>query len=422
MAVLKESSCFLLVAIIVVLNGVSGVPVKPEPSKLEIVVDGAELKPEFISESKTPDIPVTLIPNPDGLLHFYALPVGQGDSHVIQCPNGDLSIMDLGTSDGVAQGFWSTNQIVSFLNGHFHRIKNVIISHLHTDHYSMYANVLSTARDLSGLTNVYTSCTYASMPAALQNWLTAIGAVNKVRTFNGGAPCGPFRPVCGALNLCPGNAAVVTKVFGANLENCVGTNRNIDSVVFKVTYNQVSVFFNGDFEDSTSSETANGVQKAMVDYYGAEMKCTVYKISHHGAQNLANKKITCHAHAPKAIFVSGSALSSYRHPRCDIINNFVDEVKTLCRPLETNTASAFYCGVHTGGTNAQKLQSTYTCGPTSAGYTTVTGNTLAIYTTMPEVNTMNMIQFNTDGSRWGFVNNFSPRVMNNFEDNPVDNI
>lgn len=414
MAVLKGALCFcfLLTEFIFMLNGVSGIALKPEIilEKPELSAKEGDVRIDTIGESKSGDIPVPNIPTADGLLHFYALPVGQGDAHVIQCPNGDLTLMDLGTSDGVNNGFWASTQIVNFLQGSFHRVRNVVISHNHVDHYSFYSSVLSTARDLSGLTNIYISCTYNTLPSALQTWLTSIGAVNKVRTFNGGAPCGPFRANCGNINLCPSNPSVVTKVFGANLENCVGTNRNIDSIVFKVTYNQVSVFFNGDFEDSTSNENENGVQKAMVDFYGAEMKVTVYKLSHHGAQNLANKKITCNAHAPKAIFVSGNSLFSYRHPRCDIINTFINEVRTLCRPLETNTGSAFYCGVHTGGTNAQKLQSTYTCGPTSSGYTTVTGNTLAIYTTMPDVNTMNMIQFNTDGSRWGFINNFSPKL------------
>jgi len=55
------------------------------------------------------------IPEPDGRLHIYALPVGQGDAHVIQCPSGTLSINDLGTSDGVANGFWHNTELIAFL-------------------------------------------------------------------------------------------------------------------------------------------------------------------------------------------------------------------------------------------------------------------------------------------------------------------
>ena len=46
------------------------------------------------SEQKAP----VLQANGDGQLHIYALPVGQGDGTVIQCPNGDITIVDLGSS------------------------------------------------------------------------------------------------------------------------------------------------------------------------------------------------------------------------------------------------------------------------------------------------------------------------------------
>jgi hypothetical protein len=54
------------------------------------------------------------LPEPDGMLHVYALPVGQGDSHVFQCPSGALSIIDLGTSDSSTAGFWFTPELRAF--------------------------------------------------------------------------------------------------------------------------------------------------------------------------------------------------------------------------------------------------------------------------------------------------------------------
>ena len=66
-----------------------------------------------------------------------------------------------------------------------------------------------------------------------------------------------------------------------------------------------------------------GPQKTLVDYYGDEMKVTVLKLSHHGAQNLANKPVSRDAQAPKATFVSGNPWYSYSHPRCDITDAFI---------------------------------------------------------------------------------------------------
>ena len=32
-------------------------------------------------------------------MHVYALPVGQGDAQVIQCPDGTLSLYDMGSNE-----------------------------------------------------------------------------------------------------------------------------------------------------------------------------------------------------------------------------------------------------------------------------------------------------------------------------------
>ena len=75
------------------------------------------------------------IPAPDGLFHIYALPIGQGAARVIQCPSGTLNIFDMGTSDDSTAGFWYTNEVRNFLNGNFHLIRNIILTHNHFDHY-----------------------------------------------------------------------------------------------------------------------------------------------------------------------------------------------------------------------------------------------------------------------------------------------
>jgi len=361
--------------------------------------------------------PVPQIPTPDGKLHVYALPVGQGDAHVIQCPNGDLSIIDMGTSDAASARFWAANEITGFLAGSFQRIKNVLITHNHADHTSMLANVLTAGQGMGGLVNVYVSCTFADMTTALQTWINNIGAANKVRTFNGGRACGPNGVSCGNLALCPGDNSVVAKVFAVNLEQCVNSNKNIDSIVFKITHGTVSILFNGDFEDATSNLAENGPQKSLVDYYGNEMRVTIYKISHHGAQNLANKRITLNAHVPKAVFVSGNTwYTSYRHPRCDIFDKLLNEVKTLCKPTETNAANAFFCSVHpmSGVVPNDRVQRTYTCGENTTsingGSRTVTNNEFAIFTTVPDANNLNVIKLSSDGTRWGFTNNISPLI------------
>jgi hypothetical protein len=362
-------------------------------------------------------IPGTHVPVADGNLHFYMLPVGQGDAHVIQCPNGDLSIMDLGSSNGANAGFWFTNQIVNFLQGQFHLIKNVIHSHNHDDHYKFIPLVLTTANGLTSLENFYISCTPDDFRDVIKTWVTNIKAEDKIRMFNSGKPCGPNGVSCGPMNLCPSDPDVVVKVLGVNLDNCAPTNINIGSIVFKITHKDVSMMFNGDFEDHTTNANENGPQKSLVDYYGDEMKVTVHKISHHGAQTLANKPVSNAAHAPKAVFVSANGdFSNYRHPRCDVLDSFI-RYDTLCKPLERDPSSKYYCGAHprSGLIPEDKLQSVYWCGEVNAGtndgFRYVNGNDWAIYSTTPSRTTMNLVEFISDGVNWGFVNYMSP-IMN----------
>ena len=78
---------------------------------------------------------VSAIPAPDGLLHIYSLPVGQGDARVIQCPSGTLTVVDTGTNDGVAQGFWHITELKAYFQGSYNLIRNIILSHDHQDHY-----------------------------------------------------------------------------------------------------------------------------------------------------------------------------------------------------------------------------------------------------------------------------------------------
>jgi len=77
------------------------------------------------------------------------------------------------------------------------------------------------------------------------------------------------------------------------------------------------------------------------------MVVTVYKLAHHGAQLLANKLITCLAHRPKAIFASSNPWRKvFLHPRCDVINRFINIVKTLCMPEVTDPNDPSYCSQH----------------------------------------------------------------------------
>ncbi|ELT89866.1 hypothetical protein CAPTEDRAFT_200554 [Capitella teleta] len=353
------------------------------------------------------------IPDPDGLLHIYALPIGQGDTNIIQCPDGSLTVYDFGSSNKESPGFWGTPEISGFLENRFSDIVNVIVTHNHYDHYSYLGDVLHSGQDMGGLENVFISCTADVMASPIGDWLQDIGASEKLRTFNDGRACGMNGVDCGSVPLCPNDETIRAKVMAANYgDQCEGGNPNIDSVVIKIVYDEVSVLLNGDFEDFTSDWSEEGPQFDMASYYGEELQVTVYQISHHGASSLANKPVIRDVIHPKALFVSGNFWYGYGHPRCSIFDGFIEyvPVKTLCKPGD-DANGEFYCGEHVNPSLPidERVQSTYTCGESSTEARLVTDNDYAIYTTTPTENSINLITFSTDGINWGFQNNIQAR-------------
>ena len=350
------------------------------------------------------------MPDPDGNLHIYKLPTGQGGAHIIQCPDGDLTVFDQGANDEGDPRFMQGSHIQEFLAGKTDRVINVLFSHNHLDHYSMIADTFPTAASISGLQNIYISCTSRDMAADINTWVNTIGASALVREFNNGRECGPVGPACDDIPLCPNSAGVRGQVLAVNLgQHCSdGGNKNMDSIYLKISYGSFSVHLQGDFEDETSTESENGPQKWLVDFYGAELQATVYSLSHHGASSLSNKAVMRNAVRPKAIFSNGNPWYSYNHPRCILFDEFANTTQTICKPGVTDTASPYYCGEHVYPSvpAAQRVQVTYTCGfSTSATIERETryNNDWAFYTTIPDETTINIIKLSTDGTRWGFT-------------------
>jgi len=88
-------------------------------------------------------------------------------------------------------------------------------------------------------------------------------------------------------------------------------------------------------------------------------------------------------------------------------------VGSICKPTIGDVASPLYCGLHPYDNFPveQHVQRTYTCGYSGGALRTVNDNDYAIYTTVPDQNTLNLVELVVDGpgNRWGFVNNFMPK-------------
>ncbi len=334
------------------------------------------------------DDPGAHIPDADGQLHVYFMPIGQGDAAVIQCPGGSLNVYDWGSSNERDDRFWAGPELRDYLDGRIGDIRTIVVTHHHWDHYSLLPDTFPSEDELSGLENIYIACTEDNMAPVMAEWVDDINGHSKLRLFNGGDHCGTNDVECGTLDVCPGDD-VETFVMTANMEGgCPADgNRNIDSIVTKFSFGGLIILMPGDFEDPTSDADADGPQKEMVEYYGSELVTPVYHVAHHGATNLANKLVWLEGVAPDAIVASGDAWYEYGHPRCLMIDRLLDDVGSLCEPGSS-------CP------DGSSIQDTYTCGLSTTEFETRTGNTHAIYTTTPDQSNMNLIEVASTGSSW----------------------
>ena len=75
-----------------------------------------------------------VLPKPDHSLHFYGLPLGSGDGSIVQCPGGDLIILNLGHK---SQNAWSPNMVKTYLQYQLFQVTTIIVTRGMASHYNM---------------------------------------------------------------------------------------------------------------------------------------------------------------------------------------------------------------------------------------------------------------------------------------------
>ena len=254
------------------------------------------------------------IPDADNQLHIYALPVGQGDCTVIQCPkaNGDpvkgtVSIIDAGSSTkdlGI-----NGQDIAGYLAGT--QLQYVFLTHADADHLNYMDDILmSRNHDV----DVIHPCSWNKYGC----YINSINAVSQIVPYCYNiATCSK---VFKDLNLCPNqpnNANRVTlSVVASAVGGCDGNKaNNEDSLIVKITYGQTSTLITGDFE-LTPNDMNQFLQVA-----GADLRSNIYKLSHHGAYNgKANQEQFLDAVDAQYVFSSSGYM--YGHPRCEIYDYY----------------------------------------------------------------------------------------------------
>ena len=254
-------------------------------------------------------------------LEVHALPVGQGDCTVIYCPNGDNAVLfDCGSVAGGDNRF-----VPEYIQNYFSKVKHitVIISHGDQDHYNYLPKVFPLKSDIfKKIQKVITGGPASDCSCKKTNiieWLNEFKNANKLI---------PTGPTYGGLSV---------EDLNKNNNFCEDTDikfhfiaagsqgkKNERSIVMQLSRkdNPSTLLFPGDMEYKTADKLATEPLTKV------QLKSTHYKIAHHGASTLANKKEWLDAIEPEEAHVSCVYYGSFGHPRCAVIEMLVPKLGT----------------------------------------------------------------------------------------------
>ena len=245
-----------------------------------------------------------MLPTANADLNIYALPVGQGDCTVIQCPTqfgGEITIVDIGSKKSKT-GFTS-DKLMHYLYGQ--RIEYLFLTHQDKDHINYVQELFSKLSEQNiPYPIVYHSCPWDRYGIEVPNL--------DHREIKHCCPCG-------SINICQGN--VDLKVVASALNNCppAPISPNGDSIVLKVNYQGTNVFLPGDFEGNED----------LINYFLANagnIQSKVMRLSHHGADNnKANTKAFLEAVNPIHAFSSSGLNTVYGHFRCSLYDTLIED-------------------------------------------------------------------------------------------------
>lgn len=248
------------------------------------------------------------IVNVDGEMQVHFLDVGQGDSALIICPNGESILIDGGEKK-------YGDYIVEYLNKlGIEDIDVVIATHPHSDHIGGLITVFENFNIKSVYTPrvTHTTKTYEEFVLAVQNQDLKFKEVK----------AGQGLEIQG----------IETRFLGP--VDTYGDDLNNWSAVIKINYKNTSFLFTGDAEIKSENDIISS---------DADIEATVLKIGHHGSDTSSGDDFLDMVN-PKYAVISAGVDNKYGHPHRSILDKINNKGIKLYRTDLQGSIIAFSDG------------------------------------------------------------------------------
>lgn len=210
--------------------------------------------------------------------------IGQGDSQLIELPEGKNILIDAGDRDGA-------DKLINYLKERkVKKLDTVIITHPHLDHFG---GLLKTLK-IFPVGQVLDS----GAPTTASTYLKLLKELSTQKVKFKVSRKGD------QINYAKG---ITLKILAPEepLFEDTRSDTNNSSVVAKLTYNKISFLFTGDIESES--------QNKMIKENPADLKADFLKVAHHGSRYTTSQEFLDEV-KPKFAFISVGVGNSYEHP------------------------------------------------------------------------------------------------------------
>lgn len=247
-------------------------------------------------------------------LRINFLDVGQGDCTLVRTAKNKVILIDSGEGNGDKYDYGEKVIFPYLLDEGIMKIDYMIISHFDSDHAGGMFYILENMKVKNIVIGIqaeeYGLC--REFISLAQEKKVRIIALEKNDMFRI-------------------DKETYLEVFFPDVNNTISENKiNNNSLVFKLVYNEFSMLFTGDIE-----ETA---EKYLVDIYGYKLKATILKVAHHGSKTSSTEEfINCVN--PKIALIGVGQNNNFGHPNQEVIERLMKNDIKVYRTDETGEIS-----------------------------------------------------------------------------------